>query len=456
MSKFHETVREVLEDVQVFLLTTLNAELLSTQALAHKERILIKLHHLQQEYPQLQLSPLQDSTVSTSSSPIRKCSVSSIGSRSESKQSRQSVRPPSSSPPYVDMQMSGSAMSPVESVSNTEYIYSQDCQEKYEHCEADRSTISFEQASVEKKFSGELEDLLQEGVPAVPAVELSRAEKCGFLEKKGKERLGGLLNPLQRRWCAIRDGILYYYERPTDRRQKGQIFLLGYEANPAPTAIKDISRKDVCFELVCPGKRTFQFCAVTRKDMNQWIAAIERNNIVSPKLESSGGGDAVDSLKLQPPCGGMDTASLTTQQTSTSSLDDGQISVAHQENSSEEEDIYEVVEGEGGTSHRPVEEPLYDEGESGLAGDDEDELYTDAESSITNHVMDAEIVPEDWYVGLWDCTTVEENELSFLRGDLIRIISKEYDNFSWWIGELDGKIGLVPKSFLMEAYELEQ
>ena len=67
--------------------------------------------------------------------------------------------------------------------------------------------------------------------------------------------------------------------------------------------------------------------------------------------------------------------------------------------------------------------------------------------------------PEPWeedyeniYVGMWDCSADEDNELSFNRGDLVHIISKEYASFNWWVGERNFKVGLVPKDYLMEAY----
>lgn len=65
--------------------------------------------------------------------------------------------------------------------------------------------------------------------------------------------------------------------------------------------------------------------------------------------------------------------------------------------------------------------------------------------------------PEPWekdfeniYVGMWDCKAEEDDELEFKRGDLIHILSREYNG--WWIGEKNYMVGLVPKEYLMEAY----
>lgn len=61
---------------------------------------------------------------------------------------------------------------------------------------------------------------------------------------------------------------------------------------------------------------------------------------------------------------------------------------------------------------------------------------------------------ENRYFSKWDCTGSKDSELSFKRGDVIYIVSKEFDAKSWWVGELNGKLGLVPKTFLTPAFEL--
>lgn len=59
---------------------------------------------------------------------------------------------------------------------------------------------------------------------------------------------------------------------------------------------------------------------------------------------------------------------------------------------------------------------------------------------------------ENRFFGKWDCTGDSANELTFKKGDIIHILSREFDEKSWWVGELDGKFGLVPKNFLTPAY----
>ena len=60
------------------------------------------------------------------------------------------------------------------------------------------------------------------------------------------------------------------------------------------------------------------------------------------------------------------------------------------------------------------------------------------------------------YQALWNCDAGDEDELGFRRGDLIYIYEKPHSD--WWIGSLfkpqGYSVGLVPKQYVMEAYEL--
>ena len=58
------------------------------------------------------------------------------------------------------------------------------------------------------------------------------------------------------------------------------------------------------------------------------------------------------------------------------------------------------------------------------------------------------------YYGRWDCAAGDGNELAFRHGDVLVIVSREFDTFGWWIGALNGSVGLVPKDYLSPAYEL--
>uniref|UniRef100_A0A8C5X4Y1 Src kinase-associated phosphoprotein 2 n=1 Tax=Malurus cyaneus samueli TaxID=2593467 RepID=A0A8C5X4Y1_9PASS len=94
---------------------------------------------------------------------------------------------------------------------------------------------------------------------------------------------------------------------------------------------------------------------------------------------------------------------------------------------------------------------------------EEEEEYDDVgqvnsepiDDSIYEEVKDSENTDyANFYQGLWDCTGDEPDELTFKRGDVIYIISKEYNRFGWWVGEMKGTIGLVPKAYIMEMYDI--
>uniref|UniRef100_A0A8W8JPR1 SH3 domain-containing protein n=1 Tax=Magallana gigas TaxID=29159 RepID=A0A8W8JPR1_MAGGI len=43
------------------------------------------------------------------------------------------------------------------------------------------------------------------------------------------------------------------------------------------------------------------------------------------------------------------------------------------------------------------------------------------------------------FLGKWNCKADRSNELGFNKGDKLYIISREFDNKSWWVAELHGK-----------------
>jgi len=50
----------------------------------------------------------------------------------------------------------------------------------------------------------------------------------------------------------------------------------------------------------------------------------------------------------------------------------------------------------------------------------------------------------------------EDDELSFIKGDIITVISK--DTTDWWTGELKNAIGIFPSNFVepMDAYDFHE
>lgn len=39
--------------------------------------------------------------------------------------------------------------------------------------------------------------------------------------------IGGSIKTWKRRWCVLREGVLYYYKEPTDTEPKGHVGLKG-------------------------------------------------------------------------------------------------------------------------------------------------------------------------------------------------------------------------------------
>lgn len=68
--------------------------------------------------------------------------------------------------------------------------------------------------------------------------------------------------------------------------------------------------------------------------------------------------------------------------------------------------------------------------------------------------MDREEDFENIFLGKWDCAADSNKELAFKQGDMIHVLSRDFDAESWWVGELEGRIGLVPKEYLCPAFEL--
>uniref|UniRef100_A0A2R5LBK3 Putative src kinase-associated phosphoprotein 2 n=1 Tax=Ornithodoros turicata TaxID=34597 RepID=A0A2R5LBK3_9ACAR len=349
MSRSNERLRDVLQETKHFLAATLEGESLSPSVFLTRGKLLQKLEQLEKDVPHL---------FYVMGSPSRQLSS-----------------------PYVDMQ-AGVAL-PTSQDSSLEYVYSDT---------AVTMDGGSEETQVENRSFLEEDEVLGIPIIDVPASDLSKAEKTGYLEKKGKERLGGLLSTYQRRWCAIRDGVLYIYDKPTDKRQRSHILLSKYEARPFP--IKDSSKKDAIFEIVCPGRKTYQFVAFNTKDMKQWISAIERNSIkvTSPTSREEAPQPCEPPMSQTSPDEPPTSPDLSYEDLST--------------------------------------EPLYEDGESFLEREEK----------------------EDWYMGLWDCIGDHPDELSFKRGDLLKAVSREHP--AWWLAQTQhGETGLVPSSYLMNAFE---
>lgn len=439
MLKFNDHVRDFVKDVNTFLSVDLHNETLSPTASSARTELQQKLQRLCQEYPRLLLS----------------LDITSA----EQMQGWKLPRPLSSPHPYIDMQV-GAALAPrevaVEKPTTTDdsndYVYSDAVLPEDTPGEVAKPTGAETPKAALSRTSSELEEQNEDGALVdVPASEMSKADKTGFLEKKGKERLGGLLSPFQKRWCAVRDGYLFLYEKPTDKRQKGQIALTMYEARPFVYASKDASKKDAAFEIVCPGKKTYQFIAFNTKDMKQWISAIEKNSQVSSSTSSGDLHQENAADVRQPPVQSPANSLANKLPLPGPRQELPRVPPAPLTSEADRELEYEYVEGQTTIpTAEDEEEPLYEDGESYFSDDTKTSSQTDEE--VTSDY-------ESWYQAIWDCHAGQPDELSFKRGDLLKVVSKEYDEHSWWVAKTrgnKGSVGFVPKTYLMAAYEKVQ
>uniref|UniRef100_A0A8C0IBG9 Src kinase-associated phosphoprotein 1 n=1 Tax=Bubo bubo TaxID=30461 RepID=A0A8C0IBG9_BUBBB len=206
----------------------------------------------------------------------------------------------------------------------------------------------------------------------------------------------------QKRWCVLNRRTFYYYANEKSKQPKGNFSIEHYSARLAFHLRKD-SRKRCCFELICPGKRTYEFTAPSPAEAEDWVDQIQflLKDLSSLTIPY----DEEDDEELYNDVDSSDSVNTTSHNTT---LNQDEPNVER-----EEDDIYEVLPG-----------PRRD--------------YT------------------NYYQGMWDCSSEHPDELSFHRGDLIYILSKEYNVYGWWVGELNNVVGIVPKDYLVAAYDLEE
>ncbi|XP_026795985.1 src kinase-associated phosphoprotein 2 isoform X1 [Pangasianodon hypophthalmus] len=246
--------------------------------------------------------------------------------------------------------------------------------------------------------------------PPVAAQDLQAVFKSGYLEKRRKDH-SFFGTEWQKRWCALSNHTFYYYGSEKDKQQKGEFNISGYTVKMNNNLRKD-SKKDCCFEISAPDKRVYQFCASSQKEAEEWVEQIsfvikDMEGVIPLEEEQ----DTYDD------CLPLNAASMPAP------IDD---------------DIYEELpEEDMPPTNKPAPEPV---SKPPVA------LPVTAVNKSTDY--------KNYFQGLWDCTGDLPDELSFKRGDSIYILSKEYDTFGWWVGEMKGVIGIVPKSYLTELYIL--
>uniref|UniRef100_A0A8C5NW42 Src kinase-associated phosphoprotein 2 n=1 Tax=Jaculus jaculus TaxID=51337 RepID=A0A8C5NW42_JACJA len=253
--------------------------------------------------------------------------------------------------------------------------------------------------------------------PPVAAQDLPFVLKAGYLEKRRKDH-SFLGFEWQKRWCALSKAVFYYYGSDKDKQQKGEFAIDGYDVRMNNTLRKD-GKKDCCFEICAPDKRIYQFTAPSPKDAEEWVQQLK---FVLQDM----GSDIIP------------------------------------EDDDERGELYDDVDhplpvSSPPASGQPVDEDIYEE----LPEEEEDTASVKMEEqgkrrqdSVHHTSGDKSTDYANFYQGLWDCTGAFSDELSFKRGDVIYILSKEYNRYGWWVGEMKGAIGLVPKAYIMEMYDI--
>uniref|UniRef100_A0A3P8XRN0 Src kinase-associated phosphoprotein 2 n=1 Tax=Esox lucius TaxID=8010 RepID=A0A3P8XRN0_ESOLU len=243
---------------------------------------------------------------------------------------------------------------------------------------------------------------------AVAAQDLQSLLKTGYLEKRRKDH-SFFGTEWQKRWCALSNQTFYYYGSEKDKQQKGEFGIHGYDVKMNNTLRKD-SKKDCCFEITAPDKRVYQFCAASQKEAEEWVEQID--------------------FVLK------DMTGIIPEDNDMTYDDVGVVQPT-------DDDIYEELPEEE-INTPPLPTPPKPKLEPPPTSSKPPPPSTTTVDKSTDY--------PNFYQGMWDCTGEHPDELSFKRGDPIYILSKEYQNYGWWIGELKGSVGIVPKEYLTELY----
>ncbi|KAI5618259.1 src kinase-associated phosphoprotein 2, partial [Silurus asotus] len=245
--------------------------------------------------------------------------------------------------------------------------------------------------------------------PPVAAQDLPAVFKSGYLEKRRKDH-SFFGTEWQKRWCALSIHTFYYYGSEKDKQQKGEFNISGYAVKMNNTLRKD-SKKDCCFEISAPDKRVYQFCAMSQKEAEEWVEQIsfvikDMEGTIPLEEEQDTYDDCVPSMPAP--------------------IDD---------------DIYLLYVGleQISITHRRTDNCC-------------NISYSSTWYFCFHTAVNKSTDYQNYFQCLWDCIGDQPDELSFKRGETIYILSKEYDTFGWWVGEMKGIIGIVPKSYLTELY----
>ncbi|NXE99437.1 SKAP1 protein, partial [Menura novaehollandiae] len=112
-----------------------------------------------------------------------------------------------------------------------------------------------------------------EEIPPRPVQDSGNILKQGYLEKRSRDP-SFFGSEWQKRWCVLRRKSFCYYSNEKSKQPKGTFSIEHYSARLASHLRKD-SRKRCCFELICPGKRTYEFTAPSPAEAEDWVEQIQ-------------------------------------------------------------------------------------------------------------------------------------------------------------------------------------
>ncbi|NXI38957.1 SKAP1 protein, partial [Galbula dea] len=173
---------------------------------------------------------------------------------------------------------------------------------------------------------------LEEMTPR-PVQDTGNVLKQGYLEKRSREH-SFFGSEWQKRWCVLNRKTFYYYASEKSKQPKGTFPIEQYSARLASHLRKD-SRRQCCFELTCPGKRTYEFTAPSPAEAEDWVDQIQflLKDLSSPTIPC----DEEDEEELYNDVDSSESVNTASHNT-TLNQEDPNIEM-------EEEDIYEVLPG---------------------------------------------------------------------------------------------------------------
>lgn len=348
---------------------------------------------------------------------------------------------------------------------------------------AEESTISYEALTKKVKIFENCS----------PTELKASATYSGYLTKHKKR----VLTKWHRRYCILKDEFLFYFKSETDNKETGVIILPGYMFTVPP---KD---KGFLFVLESHDKSrdNYMFQAEYQEDLEQWrkhICAITSKTLTSSQMgmvnqvagehQEKDSNDGSGSARVEDICGELyDDVAVSPSDPPQELYDD--VALANEPAQELYDDVqsdmlpppptellpeepeetagemYELIPGQMNQNVPTSAPPAPLPGRSPLHTPAVENAHIPPRrptqkgappipptntSPMHSTPADKQFTMENIYLGLYDCAGQDKDDLSFKRGDILYKL--EEIDMNWWVGYLNGKCGLVPSNFLVEAF----